>query len=116
MADQITEDENDELLEEWSHEELVKRSQELQLLDGNGHCIISAESRRSNESTDRNRLFPNDGNIAEFDEGSKSASTTSDSQVSLSHFIHHHFKSKIIQISLVLIGNSSFESSNEKNR
>lgn len=77
----MTEDENDELIEDWSQEQLRKRSQELQLLDENGKCVaLPLDNRRHVESTDRNRLTA-DGPIEEFDDGSKSASTTSDSQV-----------------------------------
>lgn len=78
----LTEDENDELIEEWSQEQLRKRSQELQLLDENGKCVIPAlENRRGPVSVSRNRLTADDGLLGEFDDGSKSASTTSDSQV-----------------------------------
>lgn len=78
----MTEDENEELIEEWSQEQLRKRSQELQLVDENGKCIISQlDNRKSAEPIDRNRLAADDGLTGEFDDGSKSASTTSDSQV-----------------------------------
>lgn len=78
----MTEDENEELIEEWSQEQLRKRSQELQLVDENGKCIVPLlENRRTSETIDRNRLAADDGLVGEFDEGSKSASTTSDSQV-----------------------------------
>lgn len=78
----MTEDENDELIEDWSQEKLRKRSQELQLLDENGKCVaLPLDNRRHVESIDRNRLTADDGPIDEFDDGSKSASTTSDSQV-----------------------------------
>lgn len=77
-----TEDENDEAIVEWSQEQLRKRSQELQLLDENGICIAPLlDNRRAQETIDRNRLTTDDGLIGEFDDGSKSASTTSDSQV-----------------------------------
>lgn len=65
-----SEDDNDELFEEWSHEQLRKRSQELQLIDITGKYI---------ETIDRNHLTTDDGLIGEFDD--VSASTTSDSQV-----------------------------------
>lgn len=78
----MTEDENDELIEEWSQEQLRKRSQELQLVDEHGKCIMTQlDNRKATESVDRNRLAAEDGLIGEFDDGSKSASTTSDSQV-----------------------------------
>lgn len=78
----MTEDENEELIEEWSQEQLRKRSQELQLVDENGKCIISQlENRKSAEPIDRTRLAAEDALVGEFDDGSKSASTTSDSQV-----------------------------------
>lgn len=78
----LTADENDELFEEWSQEKLRKRSQELQLLDENGICIApQLDNRRAPDIIDRNLLTTDDGIIGEFDDGSKSASTTSDSQV-----------------------------------
>lgn len=82
LNDIMTEDENDELIEDWSQEQLRKRSQELQLLDENGKCIITLpDNRRAQDIENRNHLTPEDGLIGEFDDGSKSASTTSDSQV-----------------------------------
>lgn len=78
----MTEDENDELIEEWSQEQLRKRSQELQLLDENGKFVLTpVDNRRNQDAENRNYLSPDDGLIGEFDDGSKSASTTSDSQV-----------------------------------
>lgn len=83
IADQMTEDENEEIIEEWSHEELVKRSQQLQLLDENGHCVLPHDNRRSDGTSTTGPLFSDDGKIEGFDDDSgKSASTTSDSQVS----------------------------------
>lgn len=82
-SDVMTEDENDELFIEWSSEQLRKRSQELQLLDGNGKYIVSElENRLSNENINRNRLVieNNEKHISEVDNAS-GASTTSDSQV-----------------------------------
>lgn len=77
LNDIMTEDENEELIEEWSQEQLRKRSQELQLVDENGKCIIShLDNRRSSEMLDRSRLTTDDGLVGEFDDGSKSASTT----------------------------------------
>lgn len=82
MNGNVTEDENDETIEEWSQEQLRKRSQELQLLDENGICIAPLlDNRRVPDTIDRTRLTTDDGLIGEFDDGSKSASTTSDSQV-----------------------------------
>lgn len=78
----MTEDENEELIVEWSQEQLRKRSQELQLVDENGKCIVPLlDNRKGPEVIDRNRLTAEDGLVGEFDDGSKSASTTSDSQV-----------------------------------
>lgn len=78
----MTEDENEELIVEWSQEQLRKRSQELQLVDENGKCIVPLlDNRKVPEVIDRNRLMADDGIVGEFDDGSKSASTTSDSQV-----------------------------------
>lgn len=80
--DQMNDDDNDELIEEWSHAELVKRSQELQLLDENGHCVLPLDNRRIEDVTITEPLFSEDGNIEGFEDGSaKTASTTSDSQV-----------------------------------
>lgn len=70
----------DELIEEWSQDRLRKRSQELQLVDDNGQCIIPLVDRQPN---DRNRHTTEGGAIAEFDDCSKSASTTSDSQITV---------------------------------
>ncbi|XP_055305800.1 uncharacterized protein LOC129570279 isoform X2 [Sitodiplosis mosellana] len=82
--DIMTEDENEELIEEWSQEQLRKRSQELQLVDENGKCIVPLlDNRRGPETIDRNRLVADDGLVGEFDDGSKSASTTSDSQITV---------------------------------
>lgn len=79
----MTEDENEDIIVEWSHEELVKRSQQLQLLDENGHCVLPLDNRQSDGTSTTGPLFSDDGNIEGFDDGSgKSASTTSDSQVS----------------------------------
>lgn len=72
----VIEDENEELFEEWSHEQLRKRSQELQLIDINGKYAV--EPART-ENIDRNHLAIDDGLVGEFDD--VSASTTSDSQV-----------------------------------
>lgn len=80
MADHMAED-NDEMIEEWSHAELVKRSQELQLLDENGHCVLPMDTRRDEISV-ASQFFSDDGRIEGFEDSSgKSASTTSDSQV-----------------------------------
>ncbi|XP_031634801.1 uncharacterized protein LOC116348077 isoform X3 [Contarinia nasturtii] len=85
LNDIMTEDENEELIEEWSQEQLRKRSQELQLMDENGKCIMPLldNIRRGSETVDRNRLTADDGMAGEFDDGSKSASTTSDSQTTV---------------------------------
>lgn len=72
------EDDNEELFEEWSHEQLRKRSQELQLIDVIGKYTIDAACHGL-ESIDRNYLTTDDGLIGELDD--VSASTTSDSQV-----------------------------------
>lgn len=76
----MIEDDNDneELFEEWSHEQLRKRSQELQLIDVIGKCTIDPACRGL-ETIDRNYLTTEDGLIGELDD--VSASTTSDSQV-----------------------------------
>lgn len=99
----MTEDENDELIEEWSQEQLRKRSQELQLVDENGKCIVPVlDNRKTTEHIDRNRLTADDGFVVEFDDGSKSASTTSDSQVCLKLKIDDKFvqcRKRIGQIS-----------------
>lgn len=84
----MTEDENDELIVEWSSEQLQKRSEELQLLNGTGmHIVSDLENRHSNENinnnNNRNRLvIENDEkkHILDVDNVS-GASTTSDSQV-----------------------------------
>lgn len=84
-ADQMTEDESEDIIEEWSHEELVKRSQQLQLLDENGHCVLPLDNRRNDGNSTTGPQFSDDGKIEGFDDDSgKSASTTSDSQVSSS--------------------------------
>lgn len=89
----MTEDENEELIEEWSQEQLRKRSQELQLVDENGKCIVPLlDNRRAPDTVDRNRLAADDGLVGEFDDGSKSASTTSDSQVCYWCFWLHRVK------------------------
>lgn len=72
------EDENEEHFEEWSHEQLRKRSQELQLIDVIGKCAIDPTCHGF-ETIDRNYLTTDDGLIGELDD--VSASTTSDSQV-----------------------------------
>lgn len=84
IGDIMTEDENDELFIEWSSEQLRKRSQELQLLDGNGKYIVSdLENRLSNENINRNRsvIENSEKYILEVDNDASGASTTSDSQV-----------------------------------
>lgn len=81
MAEHMTEDDNDDMIEEWSRAELVKRSQELQLLDENGHCVLPMDTRRD-ETSVTSQFFSDDGRIEGFEDSSgKSASTTSDSQV-----------------------------------
>lgn len=65
---------DDEPIEDWSHEQLRKRSKELQLLDENGKCILKKFENRYDVKGDEIHL-------SEIDDGSKSASTTSDSQV-----------------------------------
>lgn len=70
----------DEPIEEWSQDRLRKRSQELQLVDDNGQCIVPLVDRQPN---DRNRHTTEDGTIVEIDDCSKSASTTSDSQITV---------------------------------
>lgn len=71
----------DEQIEEWSQDRLRKRSQELQLVDDHGQCIVPlADNRPPN---DRNRRTTEDGVIVEIDDCSKSASTTSDSQITV---------------------------------
>lgn len=84
MAEPMCEDDNDELIEEWSHEELVKRSQELQLLDENGHCVLPLDNRRIEDAALTEPLFSDDGNNEGFEDASaKSTSTTSDSQITV---------------------------------
>lgn len=74
------EDDNEELFEEWSHEQLRKRSQELQLIDVIGKYTIDRDTAGHGlETIDRNYLTADDGLIGELDD--VSASTTSDSQV-----------------------------------
>lgn len=72
----------DEQIEEWTHDRLRKRSQELQLVDDNGECIVSPlmDNRQPN---DRNRHTNDEGAIVDIDDCSKSASTTSDSQITV---------------------------------
>lgn len=71
----------DEQIEEWSQDRLRKRSQELQLVDVNGQCIVPLVDNR--QPNDRNRHTTEDGAIVEIDDCSKSASTTSDSQITV---------------------------------
>lgn len=85
----MTEDENEELIVEWSQEQLRKRSQELQLIDENGKCIVPLiDKNRKNAETNaadcKRSTTDENGLVDDFDDGSKSASTTSDSQVSCS--------------------------------
>lgn len=72
------EDDNEELFEEWSYEQLRKRSQELQLIDISGKYAIDTTCDGF-ENIDRHFLTVDDGLTFEFDD--VSASTTSDSQV-----------------------------------
>lgn len=83
----MIEDDNDELFEEWSHEQLRKRSQELQLIDVIGKCAIDPACHGL-ETIDRNYLTTEDGLIGELDD--VSASTTSDSQVRTSIILFDH--------------------------
>lgn len=72
------EDDNEELFEEWSHEQLRKRSQELQLIDINGKYTLPVVDT-SSDGIDRSYLTTEAALVGEFD--NVSASTTSDSQV-----------------------------------
>lgn len=98
--DQVSEDEetdDDAPIVEWSHEQLRKRSQELQLVDENGKFIVSVldNRRNANEPNERTHLAVDDGFTGELDDGSKSASTTSDSQVCI--FLFLKLKVRLIQ-------------------
>lgn len=73
----------DETIEEWSAEMVRKRSQELQLIDENGQCIVSPPSDRSLESVAGDDSAAGRDSALEIDDGSKSASTTSDSQITV---------------------------------
>lgn len=81
------EDDNEELFEEWSREQLRKRSQELQLIDVIGKYTIDPACH-SIETVDRNYLTTDDGLIGELDD--VSASTTSDSQVCTPMILFDH--------------------------
>lgn len=78
---------DDEQIIEWSKDQLRKRSQELQLIDENGQCILPSIDSNSRSHTQRNRPQTTDDGVAvvvvEIDDGSKSASTTSDSQITV---------------------------------
>lgn len=70
----------EDIIEDWSQDQLRKRSQELQLIDEHGKCISPRldNGRRAGASGNKAVEETND-----VDDGSKSASTTSDSQVGL---------------------------------
>lgn len=68
----------EETFEDWSQDQVRKRSQELQLIDDHGKCI-SPKLDNGRRSASDNRTDENTN--TELDDGSKSASTTSDSQV-----------------------------------
>lgn len=82
-------DDNEELFEEWSHEQLRKRSQELQLIDISGKYALPVAniSCHRSETIERNFLTTEEVLIGEFD--NVSASTTSDSQVISNHNLIH---------------------------
>lgn len=73
--------EYDEKIEDWTQDQLKKRSKELQLVDEAGKCILA---KADNRKYDYNRN--EDISLSEMEEGSKSASTTSDSQVCITHY------------------------------
>lgn len=69
--------EEDEKLVEWTQDQVKKRSKELQLVDESGKCILpKIENRKTSD-----QVRSDDVNSNEIEEESKSASTTSDSQV-----------------------------------
>lgn len=87
---------DEETLEDWSQDQLRKRSQELQLIDEYGKCIspnletnrrsikISNAATTTTTTTTTTIIGSRMGdeiNANDNDDGSKSASTTSDSQV-----------------------------------
>lgn len=108
---QLPIDDENENMEEWSSERLRKRSEELQLVDGNGHYIISSINEHivSLNTSDESRIGRD--SILELDDGSKSASTTSDSQItvrsspvakkidniSMCHHCHKNCKQRILK-------------------
>lgn len=70
----------EDLIEDWSQDQLRKRSQELQLIDENGKCISPRLDNGRRSATSTNKATDE---CHDVDDGSKSASTTSDSQVYL---------------------------------
>lgn len=85
---------DEETLEDWSQDQLRKRSRELQLIDEHGKCISpNLEANRRtikvvNEAATRKPAITTNQtgdeiNANDIDDGSKSASTTSDSQVEI---------------------------------
>lgn len=85
MNEPSTENENEnDNIEEWTTEQLRKRSQELQLIDENGHCILSPTNERASivDLSEESGTLGRDS-VLEIENGSKSASTTSDSQITV---------------------------------
>jgi hypothetical protein len=79
-SDPIDSDPEEKVIEEWSPEQLRKRSRELKLIDANGNCQLM-KTDLSAKATPEKKL--EDGLSSEVEEESKSPSrsTTSDSQV-----------------------------------
>lgn len=73
---------DEDLIEDWSQDQLRKRSQELQLIDENGKCISPRLDNGRRAGTSGNKAVDE---TTEVDDGSKSASTTSDSQVGVNN-------------------------------
>lgn len=96
------EDDKEEFFEEWSHEQLRKRSQELQLIDINGKYTLPVvdTSCRGPETIDRNYLTTDDGLIGDFDD--VSASTTSDSQVCVYVFVNNYNRKETYRFNTLL--------------
>lgn len=77
---------DEEIIEDWTKDRLRKRSEELQLIDEHGRCI-SPNIETTRRSINRNRM-ENDSSGNDNDDGaSKSASTTSDSQVNTIRYL-----------------------------
>lgn len=83
---------DEETLEDWSQDQLRKRSQELQLIDEYGKCVSpNLEANRRTikvvntaataKTVITSKQTGDEINSNDNDDGSKSASTTSDSQV-----------------------------------